>query len=106
MHGTIRDREKVVRGLKIEDTPVITGHMIYYNFIRPNMSLNGKTPTEEARIELNLGNNRWLDLIKKSLEFRKESIFYNPKCNTILATPNVSTEPVRQKIQIVVTKKL
>ena len=34
LHGTLRDREKVMRGLKIENTPIINGHMIYYNFIR------------------------------------------------------------------------
>ena len=71
LHGTIRDREKVVRGLKTENTPIITGHMIYYNFIRPHMGLNGKTPAEKAGIDLNLGNNKWLDLLKKSLEFHK-----------------------------------
>lgn len=71
LHGTVRDREKVMRGLKIEDTPIINGHMIYYNFIRPHMSINGKTPAEEAKIDLNLGNNKWLDLLKKSLEFHK-----------------------------------
>lgn len=69
LHGTVRDREKVMRGLKIEDTPIVNGHMIYYNFIRPHMSLNGKTPAEEAKIDLNLGNNKWLDLLRKSLEF-------------------------------------
>ncbi len=58
LHGTVRDREKVMRGLKIEDTPIISGHMIYYNFIRPHMSLDGKTPAEEAKIDLNLGNNK------------------------------------------------
>ena len=35
--------------------------MIYYNFIRPHMSLNGKTPAEESGIDLNLGNkNDWI----------------------------------------------
>ncbi|HDM60208.1 MAG TPA: hypothetical protein ENF96_00955 [Archaeoglobus veneficus] len=70
-HGTVRDREKVMRGLKIENTPIINGHMIYYNFIRPHMSLDGRTPAEEAKIDLNLGNNKWLDLLRKSLEFHK-----------------------------------
>jgi hypothetical protein len=28
LHGIVRDREKVMRGLNIEDTPIINGHMI------------------------------------------------------------------------------
>ena len=69
--GIVRDREKVVRRLKIEDTLIINGYMIYYNFIRPHMSLNSKTPAKEVKIDLNLGKNKWLDLLRKSLEFHK-----------------------------------
>jgi len=29
--------------------------MIYYNFIRPHMSLDGRTPAEEAKIDPELG---------------------------------------------------
>jgi hypothetical protein len=46
---------------------------IYYNFIRPHQALNGKTPAEEAKLNLGLGQNRWLDLIKKSLETQKST---------------------------------
>jgi transposase-like protein len=34
MHGSIREREKVIRGLKIDETPIIPMNQIYYNFIR------------------------------------------------------------------------
>ncbi len=40
-----------MRELKIEDTPIIHGHIVYYNFIRLHMSLNGRTSAEEAKIE-------------------------------------------------------
>jgi len=30
------------------------------------MALNGKTPAEMAKINLRLGNNKWLSLIKKA----------------------------------------
>jgi transposase-like protein len=66
--GTIRDREKVMRGLKTTETPIIPMENIYYNFIRPHLSLKGKTPAEEAKIVKCLERNRWLELIKKSLE--------------------------------------
>jgi len=39
---------------------------IYYNFIRPHMSLNGKTPAEKANVKTRLGQNKWLGLIKRS----------------------------------------
>jgi hypothetical protein len=39
---------------------------IYYNFIRPHMALDGKTPAEKSEIA-KLEQNKWRDLIKKSL---------------------------------------
>jgi len=32
------------------------------------LALNGKTPSEVAEIDLELGQNKWLDLLRKSLE--------------------------------------
>lgn len=43
INGEIRDREKVMRGLKIEETPILQGMQIYHNFIRPHEGLEGKT---------------------------------------------------------------
>ena len=42
------------------------GFRTYYNFIRPYMSLNGKTPAEASGIDLELGKNKWLSLIKQA----------------------------------------
>lgn len=68
LNGTVREREKVMRGLKTKRTAkaLVKGYRAYYNFIRPHQSLNGKTPAEEANIELELGNNKWKSLIKKA----------------------------------------
>ncbi len=67
MQGSIREREKVMRSLKNrEENHIIDGYRIYYNFIRPHQALNGRTPAEEAGINLNLKGNKWLELIKKS----------------------------------------
>ena len=66
MQSSIREREKVLRTLKNRDeNQVIDGWRIYYNFIRPHQALNGKTPAEVAGLDLNLGENKWLSLIKK-----------------------------------------
>ena len=70
LHGTIREREKTMRGLKIEDTPIVDGNRIYYNFIKPHEGLDGKTPSEKAGITIE-GNNKWLTLMKKSIQYQK-----------------------------------
>lgn len=47
------------------------GFITYYNFIRKHQGLNGLTPSQMANIDLKLGRNRWLGLLKQSLENRK-----------------------------------
>jgi len=71
LHGNIRDREKTMRGLKIENTPVVEGHRLYYNFIKPHESLGGKTPSEEAGITID-GDNKWLSLMKNAVQYHNE----------------------------------
>jgi len=44
----------------------VDGMRIYYNFIRPHMALNGKTPAEMANLDLGLEGNKWLMLIQKA----------------------------------------
>jgi len=68
LQGTRRERDKVLRGMKIDETPIREGFDIYYNYVRPHMSLEGKTPAEKANINLDLDRNKWLSLIRKSLE--------------------------------------
>jgi len=65
MNGEIRDREKVMRGLKKGDTPILTGYQIYHNYIRPHEALEGKTPAEVAGIEVK-GRDKWLTLIQNA----------------------------------------
>jgi putative transposase len=69
LHGTIRQREKVMRALKNDDTPIVEGHRLFYNFIKPHESLNGLTPSEQAGITLE-GDNKWLSLMKTSLAYK------------------------------------
>jgi hypothetical protein len=65
MNGEIRDREKTIRGLKIDETPVLQGYQIYHNYIRPHEALDGKTPAEACGITIK-GKNRWLTLIQNA----------------------------------------
>lgn len=63
MHGSIREREKVMRGIKSMETPFIKGNQIYLNFIRPHQALGGKTPAQAAGIGVR-GENKWMELLK------------------------------------------
>jgi transposase-like protein len=68
LQGTIRERNKIQRGLKDEYSAFIRGHQVYYNFIRPHQSLHGHTPAEIANIDLYLGKNKWNDILLQSLK--------------------------------------
>lgn len=68
LHGTMRERNKVMRAIKKPDSPFIEGQRIYYNHIRPHQGLNGKTPAEAAGLETYSGPNKWLDLISQAAE--------------------------------------
>ena len=50
MNGEIRDREKTMRGLKQDDTPILQGYQLFHNYIRPHEGLDGKTPCEACGI--------------------------------------------------------
>ena len=65
LNGEFRDREKVVRGIKKNDSVIIDGYQLYHNYIRPHMSLDGKTPAQACGIEIN-GDNKWLTLIQNA----------------------------------------
>lgn len=67
LQGTKRDREKVMRGLKNEETPIVPMQDIYYNHVRPHQGLEGKTPAEMAGIGTE-DKNKWLGLIRKSID--------------------------------------
>jgi transposase-like protein len=68
LQGTIRDRNKTKRGLKDQYSPFVRGHKLYYNFIKPHDSLYNRTPAEIAGIDLELENNKWKNLLVKSLK--------------------------------------
>ncbi len=65
MNGEVRDREKVMRGLKKEDSPILKGYQIYHNYIRPHEGLDGKTPADKAGIKVE-GRNKWITLIENA----------------------------------------
>ncbi len=65
LNGEIRDREKVFRGLKKMDTPILDGMRVYYNFTKKHGALKGKTPAQASLIEVD-GKNKWKTIIQNA----------------------------------------
>jgi transposase InsO family protein len=64
-NGEVRDREKIVRGVKKSGSPLLACYQIYHNYVRPHMALNGQTPADKARIQVR-GKDKWLTLIQNA----------------------------------------
>ncbi|MGD0159245.1 MAG: integrase core domain-containing protein [Candidatus Bathyarchaeia archaeon] len=74
-HGTIRQRNKVMRGFDDMETAqtMLDGLRIYYNFIRPHSALEGKTPAQKANVETDKAE--WMSLIKKASQQQRFETF-------------------------------
>jgi transposase-like protein len=66
LNGTLRERTKVSRGWKTGKTPIAEGQRIHYNFVKPHIGLEGKTPAEASGLKLEEGKNKWLTLIQNA----------------------------------------
>jgi len=64
-HGTLKDRTKVMRGLKdMASARLITeGWLLHYNYLRPHEALKGKTPAEVAGVKYPYRN--WQEIVAK-----------------------------------------
>ena len=67
-HNEIRENTKTRRGLGNDDSAqdFVELLKINHNFVKPHQGLKGKTPAQAANIDLNLGNDKYLDLIKQA----------------------------------------
>jgi len=61
--GTVKERTKVMRGLKtMESAKIISeGFIVHYNFLRPHMTLKGKTPA--MAVGLKMPFQTWIELV-------------------------------------------
>jgi transposase-like protein len=82
-HGTLKDRTRVMRGMKRLDTAnlFLQAWLVHYNYFRPHESLGEKTPGEAAGVHFDYSN--WLDLVQQQ---------HKP---TTVTTPPVSRPWVR-----------
>ena len=67
LHNNIRERTKIMRQFKSVESAkdIMKGYEIYYNFCRKHQALE-KYPYEVAIPSLQLGKNKWLELIQRS----------------------------------------
>ena len=73
LNGTVRDRIKPMRGFGNCDSAEIMTNAFrnYYNFIKPHNSLGGLTPAQMAGIGVEDSNNKWEELLKRSLNYHQ-----------------------------------
>jgi len=78
-HGTLKQRTKVMRGLKNFETALdfTEGWLVHYNYLRPHESLQDKTPAEVSGIEYPYQN--WADIIRKYKPTTKIVIEHQPR---------------------------
>ena len=63
--ATIKERTKVLWGFKTVPSArlILDGFGVHYNFFRPHLALNNRTPAEEAGIKSPVTN--WIELVSK-----------------------------------------
>jgi transposase-like protein len=62
MNGTLRERVKVQRGWKTPKSVLAEGNRLQYNFVKPHMALEGKTPAQVAGLDV----KGWKELLWRS----------------------------------------
>jgi len=72
LHNSMREREKVMQHLKKADSAekIFKRYRAYYNFVRLYMALENHTPAQAASVPIELGTNKWLDLIRQAARNR------------------------------------
>jgi hypothetical protein len=55
----------MTRGFKVKDTPIISGYLLFHNYVRPHEVLEGRTPIDACGITIE-GRNKWLTLIQNA----------------------------------------
>ena len=70
--NTVRHREKVIRGLKKDDSSHLIGLRLYYNHTRLHQGLpDGQTPDEAADIKIE-GDNKWKTVIQAAAKQKSD----------------------------------
>jgi len=94
-HSTLKERTKVMRGLKSIDTAnqFMDGFIAYYNYMRPHETLDGKTPAEEAGIEYKAKS--WADVIRYA--HPQIQVLVTPAQTDILSERQLVIRPIERR---------
>jgi transposase-like protein len=81
LHETLKERTRPMRGFKNQDSAhaILKGYAVNYNFARPHLALKGKTPAEQAGIEM----KGWKELIENAIQ--SEALQPQLYCGTAVA---------------------
>jgi len=92
-NGTLKDRLKTMRGMDKSDNIqlILEGFIVYYNYLRPHESLNGKTPAEVAKVKFPFKD--WLDVAKTKIP------------NAVEVLDDIKDEDLPQKHNVKKTRK-
>ena len=85
LHNTLKQRYKTFRGFDNNTSAekFLSFFKVYYNFIRKHTSLGFITPSQAAKINLNLGRNRFKSLIELLLAFLKACFWLKPNVHCL-----------------------
>jgi transposase-like protein len=85
LHETVKERTRPMRGFKNQDSAraILDGYVVNYNFARPHMTLKGKTPAQQAGIEV----KGWKALIEGAIQ--QEALELEPRERTAVAPMQV-----------------
>lgn len=88
LHETVKERTRPMRGFKNQDSAraILDGYVVNYNFARPHLSLKGKTPAEQAGIEI----KGWKNLIEGA--YRQEVLAPQTQEGTAVAPLQVARQ--------------
>ncbi|MEM1508140.1 MAG: hypothetical protein QXU02_03625 [Candidatus Bathyarchaeia archaeon] len=63
LHGTLKEWVREKRGAREKFEETIDGYRAYYDYLRPNMALNGESPAK--------GKERWINVMLSSADKHK-----------------------------------
>ncbi|MDG6945964.1 MAG: transposase, partial [Nitrososphaerota archaeon] len=58
INGEVRNRQKIMRGIKGMDAPILKGTRIYHNYIMPHGGIQWRTLAEAAGIRVEYQDKR------------------------------------------------
>jgi hypothetical protein len=91
MNGEIRDKEKTMRGLKGQDTPILKGYQFYHNYVRPHEGLDAKTPADVSGIKIER-ENKWITLIQNAIQKKELGFTFNYLSPVVLTVSPVGNK--------------